>query len=60
MKERNFGRPKIKNPKNKSLTIRLTQEQMNQFEGYSLKIGLSKTEIIRDYIKKVSHEEEII
>lgn len=47
------GRPKIENPKKKTLTLRLTADDLSMLDECSKALNVSKSELIRDQIKKV-------
>lgn len=50
------GRPKIENPKNVRLEIRLTQSEAENLKYCSEKLNKNKTEIINIGIQKVKEE----
>ena len=52
------GRPKVENPKNIRLEIRLTKEQSNVLEYCAKELSKSKTDVINLGIQKVKEELE--
>ena len=52
------GRPKIENPKNIRLEIRLTQEQSDDLEYCARELNKNKTEVINLGIQKIKDELE--
>lgn len=52
------GRPKIDNPKNVRLEIRLTQEENNVLTECAKRLGVTKTEVINKGILLVKKELE--
>lgn len=46
------GRPKITNPKNKTISIRMTGEEAIKINELELFYGIKKSQLIRDFIKK--------
>ena len=52
------GRPKIENPKNIRLEIRLTQEQSDNLEYCARKLDKNKTDVINLGIQKIKDELE--
>ena len=52
------GRPKIENPKNIRLEIRLTQEQSDNLEYCAREINKNKTDVINLGIQKIKDELE--
>ena len=47
------GRPKSDNPKKHLVTIRLTDDELNMLDKCSQALDVTRTELIRDQIKKV-------
>lgn len=52
------GRPKVENPKNIRLEIRLTKKQSNVLEYCAKELNKSKTDVINLGIQKVKEELE--
>jgi hypothetical protein len=52
------GRPKIENPKNIRLEIRLTQEQSDNLEYCARELNKNKTDVINLGIQKIKDELE--
>ena len=50
------GRPKIENPKNIRLEIRLTQEQSDNLEYCARELNKNKTDVINLGIQKIKDE----
>lgn len=50
------GRPKIENPKNVRLEIRLTKEQSESLEECAKILGATKTDVIVRGIEKIRQE----
>ncbi len=50
------GRPKIDNPKNERLEIRLTKEEAEDIQYCADKLNVSKSEAIQLGIKKLKEE----
>ena len=48
------GRPKIDNPKNMRMEIRLTRDQAELLEQLAEELGISKTDVILKGIRAVS------
>lgn len=53
-----MGRPKIDNPKNKEIKIRISQADINKLEICSISLNTTKSEIIRNGIDKIYQELE--
>lgn len=51
-----MGRPKSKNPRDKRLEIKLTQEELDKINNCSLKYGKSRTDTILYGIDLVNDE----
>lgn len=49
------GRPKIENPKNARLEVRLTQEELQMLEECAKELGKNKSEVILKGIEIVHH-----
>ena len=47
------GRPKAEEPKNKIVTLRLTEEQYSRLEAYSKKNKLTKTQVILEGLEEI-------
>ena len=52
------GRPKIENPKNIRLEIRLTQEQSDNLEYCARELNKNKTDVINLGIQKIKDDLE--
>ena len=48
-----MGRPPIENPKNKKLTIRVTEDEMNSIDECSKRLGVTKSELALEGIRLV-------
>lgn len=48
-----MGRPPSDNPKNKKLTIRVTEDEMNAIDECSERLGITKTELAIRGIRSV-------
>ncbi|AFY70554.1 hypothetical protein Pse7367_2291 [Thalassoporum mexicanum PCC 7367] len=44
---------RTKPPSDKILTIRLTESELNNLESYCISKSKTKTEVIRDYIRRL-------
>ena len=47
------GRPKAEDPKNRIVTLRLTQEQYSRLEAYSENKSLTKTQVILEGLERI-------
>ena len=47
------GRPKIENPKKKSLTLRLSEKEAQEIKECAEKLGISRTEAILKGIRNL-------
>jgi predicted DNA-binding protein len=54
-----MGRPKLEQPKNKNLAIRLTEEEMTKFSDYARSKEMTKAEIVREFVLKVISRKEV-
>ncbi|GAB2028126.1 hypothetical protein OfM2_20330 [Lactovum odontotermitis] len=50
MDKKNFGRPKSEDPRNKLLTIRLTEVEMRNLKAYAKMIKSNKAKVVRQLI----------
>lgn len=48
-----MGRPPKENPKNKKLTIRVTEDEMSAIDECSRRLGITKTELAIEGIRLV-------
>ena len=54
-----MGRPKLENPKNNVLHIRLTDEQLAELEKVAKKLKITKTEVVLRGIKNLSQVQPV-
>lgn len=54
--KKKMGRPKIENPRNKRLEIRLTEEELQKINKCSELLGKTRTDTIMEGIKKLEVE----
>lgn len=51
MKEvKKIGRPSTDNPKNKNVTVRFTEEEVDLFDDFCKKNKTTKSNLIREYV----------
>lgn len=53
-----FGRPPVDEPREKKITIRVTDREAEQIEAYAKRHNLSKTQVMLQSFKKVLEAEE--
>ncbi len=53
-----LGRPKLENPRNKSLNLRLREDELDLIKECSDKLKLTRTDTIMKGIKKLKKELE--
>ncbi|GAB2025810.1 hypothetical protein OfM1_18820 [Lactovum odontotermitis] len=58
MKKNNFGRPKSEDPRNRLLTIRLTENEMNNLNAYAKKVRSDKAKVVRQLISGLENSDE--
>lgn len=56
MTAKKMGRPPIENPRNKKLTIRVTEQELNDIDMCAKKLGISKTELVIQGVQTVCNE----
>lgn len=47
------GRPKMDDPKSNKVSMRLSNEQLERFEAYAAKHGLSKADTLRKAVEEL-------
>jgi len=47
------GRPKMDDPKVNKVSMRLSNEELKQFEAYAAKYGLSKADTLRKAVEEL-------
>lgn len=52
------GRPKLDDPKSNKVSMRLTSEELEQFEAYAQKHNLSKANVLRKAVKELLERDE--
>lgn len=52
------GRPKLDNPKSNKVSMRLTSEELSQFEAYAERHKLSKANVLRKAVKELLERDE--
>lgn len=56
MTTKKMGRPTIENPKNKKLTIRVTENELNDIDMCAKSLGISKTDLVMQGVQMVCSE----
>ena len=56
MATKKMGRPPIENPRNKKLTIRVTENELNDVNLCAKSLGISKTELVMQGVQMVCSE----
>ena len=52
------GRPKLEDPKSNKVSMRLTSEELEQFDAYAKKHNLSKANVLRKAVKELLERDE--
>ena len=53
MATKKMGRPPKENPRNKKLTIRVTEKELNDIDECAKSLGISKTELVIQGVQMV-------